>query len=450
MSCSFSTSVAARTMSRRPASPGVARLLELLEVERVVDVGDHDLVRVAQHRVLVHQVALEDRDVRPRHQLVELVVGDLAHAEVRVGDVAALDGRDELDVVLAAQRARDLPRPDRGAGHLGRQRVAGRDEDPAPFGEHVLDPERLDDRIEARRRTAGSPMFGWNGSRNSRMISWSLRRRASWRSRRVSASPSICSTSASIAYGRGQRLLRDADLRLLLGAAPPLQVQRVGVGAAEGHAPPDRQHQRGRQHPAQVLVVVVLEDREQRVALEEVVLPPRAEAPHRLVVTVVHERLGYVAHAVAEQPEPPAEVHVLEEHEVARRRSRRPARTRRSGITIAAPDANSTSVARSGIDESGSADVELEAVAVERHRRVDEVDGAALPVEHLAGDARDRRVGVQRVDRGPEPAPGPGARRCSGTRRTGRSPGRHRGCSHPRTRCSRSSATHLARPGTAP
>ena len=52
----------------------------------------------------------------------------------------------------------------------------------------------------------------------------------------------------------------------------------------------------------------------------------------------------------------------------------------------------------------GLADVQLEAVAVERQRRVDEVDGLALPVEHLAGDARDRGVGVQRVDRGAEPA----------------------------------------------
>ena len=61
-------------------------------------------------------------------------------------------------------------------------------------------------------------------------------------------------------------------------------------------------------------------------------------------------------------------------------------------MTIAAPDAKSTSVGLVGDRGVRRADVQLEAVAVERQRGVDEVDGVALPVEHLARHARDRRV----------------------------------------------------------
>ena len=46
-------------------------------------------------------------------------------------------------------------------------------------------------------------------------------------------------------------------------------------------------------------------------------------------------------------------------------------------MTIAAPDANSTSAASSGDRAVGHADVQLEPVAVERQRRVDEVDRAS-------------------------------------------------------------------------
>ena len=53
--------------------------------------------------------------------------------------------------------------------------------------------------------------------------------------------------------------------------------------------------------------------------------------------------------------------------------------------------------------------MQLEALAVERQRRVDEIDRLAVPVEHLARDARDAGDAREAGDRrGEPPRIGPG------------------------------------------
>ena len=172
---------------------------------------------------------------------------------------------------------------------------------------HVL--ERLEERA--------SSMLGCSGVPNSGVISWSGRRRSACSSRRDTLEPGERVDEGVDRVGRSDGLLVDGEELARLGVGVLREVERACVVAAERDAPPDRQQQRGGQHRAQVVVVVVLEDREQRVALEEEVLAPRAEPSRGRVVAVVRDRPGHVADAVAEQPEPPTEVDVLEEHEVA-------------------------------------------------------------------------------------------------------------------------------------
>ena len=109
-----------------------------------------------------------------------------------------------------------------------------------------------------------------------------------------------------------------------------------------------------------------------------------------------------------EQPEPPTEVDVFEEHEVAIVESA-------DGLEqIAAYDHGCPrreehvllDIERRVV---GLANMELEPVAVEGQSGIDEVDRPSLPVEHLAGNASESGVTLQRRDRRPQPSlVGPG------------------------------------------
>ncbi len=179
-----------------------------------------------------------------------------------------------------------------------------------------------------------------------------------------------------------------------------------------------------------MVVVVVLVDRVQRVARQQIALEPRAVTLHRGVMSVVGERCRDVTDLVAAQPQPPAEVDVLEEHEVALVES-----TDRA-VEIGAHDHG-----RSGGEQDiglflegtgvGLAGVVLVRLTVEAHpdRRVVEV--RAVPVEHLARHAPDRRLRLEDVNSRADPVPmGPRVRvqqaRCSRRWRE-----RRRDCSPP-------------------
>ena len=106
--CSFSVAVA--PSMAQPAA-GVARflaLLELLEVHRVVHIGDEDAIRVRDERSSDEHPALEHEDVAPLHELAELRRSPGAHPESLAWSIGG-DGAHQLDVVLAGQRLRHLP-----------------------------------------------------------------------------------------------------------------------------------------------------------------------------------------------------------------------------------------------------------------------------------------------------------------------------------------------------
>ncbi len=120
------------------------------------------------------------------------------------------------------------------------------------------------------------------------------------------------------------------------------------------------------------------------------------------MVPVVDERGGDVADLVAEQPQAPAEIDVLEEHEVALVEAagavehpgidhhRRARREEHVGFLVVRGDV-------------GIAGMHLEPVPVERHRRGGEVDLRAVPIEHPAGDAGDAGAALERRDGRSEP-----------------------------------------------
>ena len=297
-------------------------------------------------------------------------------------------------------------------------------------------------------------MFGWNGSRNSRRISWSVRRRRAPAAPRAvsarlgdlldearrsrTAAASVCFETATVGV-------------LLVAAAAAARSSACASSPPSDDAAPDREHERGRQHPREVLVVVVLEDREERVALEQVVLAPGAVARSSTRgAGGTTSDVGHVPHPVAEQPEPPAEVDVLEEHEVALVEPADPLEHARSASTIAAPGREQhVGAPCRASTSSGAPTCSLKPVPVERQRGVDEVDGLALPVEHLAGHARDRGVGVaaRRPRRASQPRVGPGVVVEERDVLAGRL-ARRRGCSRRRSRGSRR-ARGPRRPGSA-
>ena len=99
-----------RALDRQPAA-GVVRFLalfELLEVHRVVHVGDEDAIRVRDERSADEHPPLEHEDVAPLHELAELRRSPGAHPESVAWSIGG-DGAHQLDVVLASQRLRHLP-----------------------------------------------------------------------------------------------------------------------------------------------------------------------------------------------------------------------------------------------------------------------------------------------------------------------------------------------------
>ena len=133
-----------------------------------------------------------------------------------------------------------------------------------------------------------------------------------------------------------------------------------------------------------MLVVVVLDDRHQGVALEQ---QPRLVGVHRAggrVVAMVGDRLGIEHHLVAADPQPPAQIHILEVGEV---------------IVVEAADLQehlAIDQHRAAVGEQqrllagvqpvgGHAKERLRAEAVEVHAAHHEVDRLAIPAQHARG-----------------------------------------------------------------
>ncbi len=108
----------------------MTRLLEALEVERVVEVDDHGRVDVAQAGRLPQRIALHDDDVGAGRDADELMRFDVTRPDVANDGMAAVR-RDEVDGVRGCQRPGHVHGSDRRTRHLRAQHLAGDDDDAA-------------------------------------------------------------------------------------------------------------------------------------------------------------------------------------------------------------------------------------------------------------------------------------------------------------------------------
>ncbi|CAB5028183.1 unannotated protein [freshwater metagenome] len=201
---------------------------------------------------------------------------------------------------------------------------------------------------------------------------------------------------------RGHRLLVHAEVVFAFAGDATLDVDGMRVDPAENHTTTNRQRHRRGEQAGHVRVVVVLVDREEGVALEQVVLAPVRVPRHRRVMAMEHERGGHVVHAPAEHPKAPTEVDVLEEHEVplveAAGRLEHTLGHHHRGTRC-----EQHVVRHVELRVVRRPHVQLEAMPVEAQCRVDEVDRVAIPGEHLARHATDVAVRLEFLDRGGQP-----------------------------------------------
>jgi hypothetical protein len=122
----------------------LAALFELFQVHRVVEVGDHDLLRVAQPRSSGHHPALEHDDIAPGQEPPQLGVRCEPSVEAVVLQLAPRRGG-EHHVVGGGQSPRDLDRSDPRAGHHRSDDVGGDHDDPAPLTSSVRCPPAAED-----------------------------------------------------------------------------------------------------------------------------------------------------------------------------------------------------------------------------------------------------------------------------------------------------------------
>jgi hypothetical protein len=108
----------------------VAALLELLEVHRVVDVGDQDPVVAGEVVAAGEDPALEQQDVAPLGEPAQAALVGQLDGEAGVGELGQ-PGGDQPHLVLRRQRRAQVERPDGRPGHGRGQRVGGDDGDAA-------------------------------------------------------------------------------------------------------------------------------------------------------------------------------------------------------------------------------------------------------------------------------------------------------------------------------
>src|SRR5262245_21139113 len=91
-----------RTFDRQPpaAVSSLLALLELLEVHRVVDIGDEDAIRVRDERSAGDHPSLEHEHVAPLDELAKLGCRPGAGAEALARSIGSHDA-EELDVMFA-------------------------------------------------------------------------------------------------------------------------------------------------------------------------------------------------------------------------------------------------------------------------------------------------------------------------------------------------------------
>ena len=193
----------------------VTRLLELFEVEGIVDVDDHYLLRLAEEREHRQQEALEEQDVAPILQLPHLLLVDAANGETLVADVACLQ-RHQLDVVLVGQSFGDLPRPDGRARHLGGEGVAGGDHDATPAAQKLAQTKGVDDGLHGRREVTAAVGLERQAEESHDLAVGSL---AGLLQRPPGGGEASHRLDQSVdRVGRGERLPRDVEPLVVVGS----------------------------------------------------------------------------------------------------------------------------------------------------------------------------------------------------------------------------------------
>jgi hypothetical protein len=367
------------------------------EVRRVVQVQDHGQVAGADLREAIEHEPVADDDI--------------AATELRVDRVGGRDRRDERGVVppwwlragqghvvVDGELPRHLPRADAAGVHLLADLVGGDEQHPGAGSRVLVQVEGPDELLEGLQEVRLEHV-GTQGLLEQPQDRAVADHAALLDQRALGGQ--VVEHQREVAQ-RGEvrpRPCRDRQVpdRLRTVTDPEVgQLVPLDVDAPQ-HAEDDG----GREDPRELLVGVVLVDRREGVALQQVGLAGEPEALHRAVVAVIDPRRRHVAHAVPQHLQAPAEVDVLEEREVAvvepadveegaRAHDHRPA-----GGEQRVPVATVAGVVE--------LDPAREAVAVEGHLPARVVHGHAVLAQDLAGDAGDGRFALQLVHGGPQP-----------------------------------------------
>ena len=262
-------------------------------------------------------------------------------------------------------------------------------------------------RIGKREKISASERFrpAWTARRFSARAAWWRWIQASARSWAIVSGSSTRDPGARVVAdpeeapdeGRsGRRAAGRVRIALELGRARIARQQHLGDARDERHD--HRGHQVAEERRVQVLV-----DRRERVLLEEVAAREHAERLPRRAAAVTGDRPGLGDDPPAEDPLPPAEVHVLQVGEVVVVEAS-------GGEELVAPDRHEPAageqavLARPGLGEprDGTAHLGREGVAVEGQEPVGEVVARARAVGETSARRDDVGVGAgERVDEPP-------------------------------------------------
>ena len=110
-------------------------------MKRVVEVDDQGRARSAQRGRVAEHIALEHDDIDALTEALHIGTRCTRAAELRALQIA-LTRAQELDVVVAGEAARHVPRPDRGTRHARGEHV-GRHHGNSMAGHDSAQPARL-------------------------------------------------------------------------------------------------------------------------------------------------------------------------------------------------------------------------------------------------------------------------------------------------------------------
>ena len=122
----------------------VLGLLQLLQVHRIVDIGDDDLIRVDEPWRPLEEEALEHNDIRPVSMSAQMIALGVVDLEARVLHILHAGRREQPHRMGLGEGRRHLPCADGGAGKLAGQRLPRDNQDVGGGDEEPVNPEGVD------------------------------------------------------------------------------------------------------------------------------------------------------------------------------------------------------------------------------------------------------------------------------------------------------------------